>query len=244
MLKLLISVVLLQCILQSTSGLYFHMRANERKCFIQETPEDTQVIVHYKVEKEDPSSEGTMPVSPGKGMHVDIRDSDGKIVLSRVYDSEARLLFTTFWPGDHHICLQPKGSDWFTGVLRVHLEIKVGEQTVDYANFRRKQQMDNLQLRVLQLMNQAEDIFKNQNYQRFREERFRQTSESVFFTIKYCCVAQVVVLVILLAIQYHLLFRRSSLYLEYCQLFKEEELKRVSKYTEGPLENKTNNKFP
>ncbi|KAH8346534.1 hypothetical protein KR084_002610 [Drosophila pseudotakahashii] len=227
MLTILISVVLLQCILQSTSGLYFHMRENERKCFIQEAAEETRVLVQYKVEEEDPSSGGTMPVSPGIGMHVDIRDSDDRVVLSRVYDSEARLMFTTHWPGDHHICLEPKGSVWINGaLLRVHLKIKVGEQTVDYANARRKQQLDNMQLRVLQLMNQAEDIYKNQNYQRFREERFRQTSESIFFTIIYCSVAQVVVLIILLAIQYHLLFRRTSLYHDYCKLFSEEELTR------------------
>ena len=41
-----------------------------------------------------------------------------------------------------------------------------------------------LQLRVRQLMDQVVQIQKEQNYQRFREERFRSTSELV--TINFC----------------------------------------------------------
>jgi hypothetical protein len=41
-----------------------------------------------------------------------------------------------------------------------------------------KDKLNELQLRVRQLLDQAEQITKEQNYQRYREERFRQTSES------------------------------------------------------------------
>jgi len=37
--------------------------------------------------------------------------------------------------------------------------------------------LNDLQLRVRQLLDQVEQITKEQNYQRYREERFRQTSE-------------------------------------------------------------------
>jgi len=39
----LIFMVLLLTLLHSTSGLYFHMRENERKCFVQTAPDDTDV---------------------------------------------------------------------------------------------------------------------------------------------------------------------------------------------------------
>ena len=67
----------------------------------------------------------------------------------------------------------------FSGTqLRVHLDIQVGEHAIDYANVAQKEKLSELQLRVRQLLDQVEQITKEQNYQRYREERFRQTSES------------------------------------------------------------------
>ena len=55
---------------------------------------------------------------------------------------------------------------------------KVGEHTNDYAQIAAKDKLTELQLRVRQLLDQVEQITKEQNYQRYREERFRATSES------------------------------------------------------------------
>ena len=42
------------------------------------------LTVNYKVELYDPRSGGFMPSSPGIGMHVEVKDPDSKIILSRV----------------------------------------------------------------------------------------------------------------------------------------------------------------
>lgn len=49
------------------------------------------VIVNYKVELYDPRSGGFMPSSPGIGMHVEVKDPDDKMVLSRVYSAEGKI---------------------------------------------------------------------------------------------------------------------------------------------------------
>ena len=49
---------------------------------------------------------------------------------------------------------------------RVHLDIHVGEQTMDYAGIAQKEKLTELQLRVRQLLAQVEQINKEQNYQR------------------------------------------------------------------------------
>ena len=54
----------------------------------------------------------------------------------------------------------------------------MGEHTNDYAQIAAKDKLTELQLRVRQLLDQVEQITKEQNYQRYREERFRATSES------------------------------------------------------------------
>lgn len=56
---------------------------------------------------------------------------------------------------------------WFSGSqLRVHLDIQVGEHAIDYANVAQKEKMSELQLRIRQLLDQVEQITKEQNYQR------------------------------------------------------------------------------
>ncbi|XP_075146515.1 transmembrane p24 trafficking protein eclair [Haematobia irritans] len=196
MLKQLIALFVLVSTCNSVFGLYFHIAETERKCFIEEVPDETTVIVNYKVELYDPRSNGFMPSSPGIGMHVEVRDSDDKIILSRVYSSEGRISFTSHTPGEHVICMYSNSTSWFSGAqLRVHLDIQVGEHAIDYASVAQKEKLTELQLRIRQLLDQVDQITKEQNYQRYREERFRQTSESTNSRVLWWSVAQTVVLV-------------------------------------------------
>ena len=62
-------------------------------------------------------------------MHVEIRDPDDKIILSKVYSSEGKFTFTSHTPGEHVICLYSNSTKWFSGTqLRVHLDIQVMEE--------------------------------------------------------------------------------------------------------------------
>ncbi|XP_049780746.1 transmembrane emp24 domain-containing protein eca [Schistocerca cancellata] len=190
---IVLGIFLMLC--EMTFGLYFHIGETERKCFIEEIPDETTVIVNYKVELYDPKSGGFMPSSPGIGMHVEARDPDDKVLLSRVYSSEGRISFTSQTPGEHVICLYSNSTSWFSGSqLRVHLDIQVGEHAVDYANVAQKEKLSEIQLRVRQLLDQVEQIAKEQNYQRFREERFRQTSESTSQRVLWWSITQTVIL--------------------------------------------------
>lgn len=152
-----------------------------------------------------------MPSSPGIGMHVEVRDPDDKTLLSRVYSSEGKISFTSHSPGEHVICMYSNSSAWFSGSqLRVHLDIQVGEHAVNYGEVVQKEKLSELQLRIRQLLDQVEQITKEQNYQRvsyliyklfllivclqYREERFRQTSESTNSRVLWWSVTQTAVL--------------------------------------------------
>nr|QBH73341.1 glycoprotein 25l [Embidopsocus sp. OG9320] len=183
---------------EETSALYFHIGETERKCFIEEIPDETTVIVNYKVELYDPRSGGFMPSSPGIGMHVEARDPEDKTILSRVYSSEGRISFTSQTPGEHIICMYSNSTKWFSGTqLRVHLDIQVGEHAIDYSHIAQKEKLSELQLRVRQLLEQVEQITKEQNYQRYREERFRQTSESTNSRVLWWSLTQTFVLLLM-----------------------------------------------
>ncbi|KAK3803274.1 hypothetical protein RRG08_021473 [Elysia crispata] len=185
------------CLLQSSAALYFHIGETERKCFIEEIPDETMVVGNYKVQAYDHNVKDYMPVSRDIGMHVDIADPDEKTILSRTYAAEGRFTFTSHTAGEHVICLNSNSSAWFnSGQLRVHLDISVGEHAVDYQQVQAKDKLTELQLRVRQLLDQVEQITKEQNYQRYREERFRQTSESTNQRVLWWSIAQTLILLI------------------------------------------------
>merc|ERR1711893_220156 len=86
----------------------------------------TMVTGNYKVQLYDPRTNGFAASSPEIGMHVEIRDPDDKIILSKVYSSEGKFTFTSHMPGEHVICLYSNSTKWFSGSqLRVHLDIQV-----------------------------------------------------------------------------------------------------------------------
>ncbi|XP_003936140.1 transmembrane emp24 domain-containing protein 9 [Saimiri boliviensis] len=180
------------------SALYFHIGETEKKCFIEEIPDETMVIGNYRTQLYDKQREEYQPATPGLGMFVEVKDPEDKVILARQYGSEGRFTFTSHTPGEHQICLHSnstKFSLFAGGMLRVHLDIQVGEHANDYAEIAAKDKLSELQLRVRQLVEQVEQIQKEQNYQRWREERFRQTSESTNQRVLWWSILQTLILV-------------------------------------------------
>ncbi|CAH3014987.1 unnamed protein product [Porites evermanni] len=182
-----------------THGLYFHMGETEKKCFIEEIPDETMVTGKYKTQLYDENIGDFLPSSPGIGMHVEVKDPNMKVILSKYYASEGRFTFTSHSPGEHLICLHSNSTRWSLwtgGKLRIHLDISVGEHANDYQEIAAKDKLTELQLRIRQLLDQVEQISKEQNYQRFREERFRQTSESTNQRVLWWALGQTLILLV------------------------------------------------
>jgi len=190
--------VILQ-ILHICSGVYFYIGEKEKKCFIEELPEDTMVKANYKAQLLNKETGVYENSAPGMGMHVEVKDPDNQIVLSKTYGSQGSFAFTTHKPGDQHICLHSNSTKWSffaSGKIRVDFSIQIGENTNDYSKIAAKDKLTELQLRVRQLLDQVEQIQKEQNYQRIRENRFRQTSESTNKRVLWWSVGQTLLLII------------------------------------------------
>uniref|UniRef100_A0A671G7B2 GOLD domain-containing protein n=5 Tax=Chiroptera TaxID=9397 RepID=A0A671G7B2_RHIFE len=154
---------------------------------------------NYRTQMWDKQKEVFLPSTPGLGMHVEVKDPEGKVVLSRQYGSEGRFTFTSHTPGDHQICLHSNSTRmalFAGGRLRVHLDIQVGEHANNYPEIAAKDKLTELQLRARQLLDQVEQIQKEQDYQRYREERFRLTSESTNQRVLWWSIAQTVILIL------------------------------------------------
>ena len=72
------NVVVLFLVLPTVFGLYFHIAETERKCFIEEIPDETMVIGNYKVQLYDPNTKGYGDY-PNIGMHVEVKDPEEKV---------------------------------------------------------------------------------------------------------------------------------------------------------------------
>nr|XP_025040078.1 transmembrane emp24 domain-containing protein 4-like [Pelodiscus sinensis] len=152
---------------------------------------------NYRTQLWDKQSESFLPSTPGLGMHVEVKDPDGKVMLlaGAGLGLAASCPGLAFLRGDRaHLswCLPPH---LFPG-QRVHLDIQVGEHTNNYPEIAAKDKLTELQLRARQLLDQVEQIQKEQNYQRYREERFRMTSESTNQRVLWWSIAQTLILIL------------------------------------------------
>jgi len=173
------------------------MGETEKKCFIEEIPDETMVTGKYRTQLYDEMESLFMPASPGIGMHVEVTGPEKNVVLSKFYAAEGRFAFTSHNPGEHYICFYSNSTKWSLfsgGKLRVHLEILVGEHANDYEEIAAKDKLTELQLRMRQLLDQVDQITKEQSYQRYREEKFRGTSESTNKQVLWWAFIQTLVL--------------------------------------------------
>ncbi|XP_019295714.1 transmembrane emp24 domain-containing protein 9-like isoform X2 [Panthera pardus] len=165
---------------------YLEVRELEEKCFIQEIPDGTVVIGNYKTELYDPAMEKYQPSPQWINLFVFVKDPENKNLLARQYGPQGSFTFTSQSPGEHQICLHLESirfALFYDGKLAIHLDMQLGERTNDYAEFAAKDKLTQLHLRVQQLVEQ------------WREERFRQTSESTNQRVLWWSILQTFILV-------------------------------------------------
>lgn len=181
-----------------SAALFFEMSEKETKCFIEELPEETMVVGKYKTELIDEKANTKSKSKPGLGMHVEVKDPNNKVMLARDYGADGKFTFTSHKPGEHSICIHSNSTKWALLAhekMKIHLDLQVGESAQDYQKIASNEKLTQLQLRVRQLQDQVIQIQKEQNYQRFREERFRSTSESTNTRVLWWSILQTFVLI-------------------------------------------------
>uniref|UniRef100_A0A3Q2Y477 GOLD domain-containing protein n=1 Tax=Hippocampus comes TaxID=109280 RepID=A0A3Q2Y477_HIPCM len=164
-----IRVLLVAAFIHPSYALYFHIGETEKKCFIEEIPDETMVI-------------GKQPAGLIRGTE------NVTVIVDKCFNNSVLHYFHRgfIWLLNHS----------FPMLQRVHLDIQVGEHTNNYPEIAAKDKLTELQLRARQLLDQVEQIQKEQNYQRYREERFRMTSESTNQRVLWWSIAQTVILIV------------------------------------------------
>nr|CAD2122919.1 unnamed protein product [Meloidogyne enterolobii] len=75
---ILILLFIISTLIGYSSSIYFHIAETERKCFIEEIPDETMVMSRYKVQLFDPNTKAFGDY-PTIGMHVEVKDPEEKV---------------------------------------------------------------------------------------------------------------------------------------------------------------------
>ncbi|GCC36046.1 transmembrane emp24 domain-containing protein 11-like [Chiloscyllium punctatum] len=180
-----------------TSSLYFHQGEKEEKCIIEDIPGDTLVTGHYKIQSWDLATRDFLPSAPGLGMFVIVKGPDEQVLLHKLYGPESRFTFQSHSQGEHHICLMSNSTKIavFAGnKLRVNLDVQVGEHVIDESLEETKDMINEVKTRMLHLLKQMQYISRQQDYQRSREEEFRQINEETNSSVLWWAMFQTVIL--------------------------------------------------
>ncbi|XP_061582155.1 transmembrane emp24 domain-containing protein 11 [Cololabis saira] len=168
---------LLQCYLMLAAGMYFDLGEQEEKCIIEEVPEDTLVTGYFLLEPWDKKAPSH---TPHLGVTVTVRDHSQEVVMSKRYGKFGKLTFTAHLSGHHYLCFQTNSTRFSVHAqerLKIHLDVQMGEHPTDPSADRTKDNFESLESSLSHLTDQMMYITRQQEYQREKEEVFRQISE-------------------------------------------------------------------
>jgi len=188
------SVLLLLFVAATANALHFYLDANQKRCFIEELPTDTIVEGSYHA-LEWSEDEQKYIQDPEVGITIEVVESESsEVFVKTTGPQEGKFTFTSHDAGDHSICLSTNYTSWFSHThIRMYLDIVVGTAKHDVEQDRTH--VSGLAAKVRDLNDRLEDIRREQQYQREREEDYRNLSESTNSKAVWYSIAQIVVLI-------------------------------------------------
>ncbi|XP_055467693.1 transmembrane emp24 domain-containing protein 11 [Psammomys obesus] len=177
---------------------YFHAGEREEKCIIEDIPSDTLVTGTFKIQQWDIGRHDFLESAPGLGMFVTITTYNDEVLLSKLYGTQGTFYFTSHSSGEHIICLESNSTQFVSfggSKLRIHLDIRVGEHDFDAAIAQAKDKVNEVTFKLQHLIEEIEQILKEQDYQRDREENFRMTSEDTNRNVLWWAFAQITIFI-------------------------------------------------
>ncbi|OJD26648.1 hypothetical protein ACJ73_01963 [Blastomyces percursus] len=177
-------------------SLYFYIQPRQQKCFFEEMPQGTLVVVDdightctkrtlssgtYKAEVFRPET-NTYVLDPSLTLTITVDetfDNDHRVVFQRGKDA-GRFTFSAADPGQHKLCFTPDTGNggWLSGspAVKLTLDIAIGETSKIESEDKSK--MEDMAHRVKNLNSRLQDIRREQVFQREREALFRDQSEA------------------------------------------------------------------
>ena len=169
-----------------------------KRCFLEEVPAHTVVVGVYQNPEID--TDGTLD-KYGKpmGITITVLQDSAKVILQENAAVDGRFAFTSEEEGVFEICMEVnQTTGWFgePKKFKFHLDIQVGESSIDYTALAKKEHLSDVEIRVRKLSDRITAITNEMHYQRKREEEFRNTSESTNTRVMWWSIFQTSVMLL------------------------------------------------
>lgn len=127
-----------------------------------------------------------------------LQNPQGQLQSTHETVEEGRFAFTTLVDGEYSICLQTNTTSWYGTVrkFRFHMDFEVGEHAKDYNTIAKQEHLSAIEVEIRKLNDKIRGIRAEQDYQKKREEVFRDISESTNARVMWWSLAQTAVLLI------------------------------------------------
>ncbi|RXN20349.1 spondin-2 [Labeo rohita] len=159
-------------------AMYFDLGEQEEKCIIEEIPEDTLVSGNFLLEHWDENKKGNI-------RHLGLTVT---VVLLKRFGKYGKFTFTSQASGQHYLCMQSNSTRFsvFAGDrLKVHLDVQMGEHTIDPNAEKAKDTMKVMENNLQHLIDQMRYISRQQNFQRSSSEVQELFSDISAVAVKY-----------------------------------------------------------
>ena len=112
-------------------------------------------------------------------------------------ESEGRIAFSSEHAGDHRICfgINNNGQNINPREYKMEIHIDSGEHAHDYDKLARVEHLSTIEVELRRLNDKIRAIRNEQQYQKQREEEFRDTSESTNYKVVVWSIIQTIVLI-------------------------------------------------
>ncbi|KAM9470470.1 transmembrane emp24 domain-containing protein 11 [Clarias gariepinus] len=180
---------LIWCLVISVPAMFFDLSQQREKCIIEEIPEDTLVTGYILLEHWDKKQER----SPHLGLTVTIKDPNLEVLLMKKIGKYGKFTFTSHSSGQHFVCVKSnttRFSVFADELLKVHLDVQMVEHTIDPTAVKTKDTIESLEFKMRHLIAQMQFISKQQDFEREREETFRQMSEETNGNVLWWAIIQ------------------------------------------------------
>ena len=172
------------------SALYWLLPSDQEKCFLEEIPAETLVVVTYK-------SLDHAQLANGQDLFAMVRDPFDNVISEQVLiENEGRIAFSSEHSGDHRVCFginTEQNNDLREYKMEIHIDS--GEHAHDYDKLARVEHLSTIEVELRRLNDKIRAIRNEQQYQKQREEDFRDTSEATNANVVWWSIAQTIVLV-------------------------------------------------
>jgi hypothetical protein len=200
MVRCLLAVCVLVAALlgRSCRALHFQVEEGSQRCFLVEIPEQTRVGVVY----DNPGFASLLNahdsgLTEGATMQLWVERPSRDVVLEHECGAEGRVDFTSETEGEYRVCVMTSSAA-FQGHQRsfdFELRTSVGERATDYSAVAKAEHLSAIEIEVRKLNDRMADVRKEQDYQKHRENQFRNLTESTNARIAWWTVFQALFLI-------------------------------------------------